>query len=541
MAQVVAVSHYTIGCFVALGEVNGRMPDSLKSSPGSGETEILGSAPSVGPAGPNATGGAKPSVGGPAELVGVQRRCNGYGSTRPRVAVVLAAGRSERLQTVTGGGSKALIRLGGLAIVQRTVLTLLSYGLERVIVVTGYHAGPVGTVIGRVAPGRVRAIYASGWEAGNGTTLAAAEPAVVGEPSFVLMTADHLFAEGAFRELLRAPAPACLIDPFPDADTWAEGTRVLLRGSHQVDAFGKELAEPGVDCGVFLLTPEVFECQRKAAAEGDHTLAGAVTRLAQRRPVGAVPLPDGCWWRDVDTPRDLSIARARLRRSLAKPEDGPISRLLNRPLSTRMSIAMAPLRPNPNLVSALVMLVGLLSAGLLGFGMGLVGGLLAQAVSILDGVDGELARLQVRARPLGALLDGVLDRVVDAALLAGLGVWSLRSSASPGLVLALTVAATAGAMLSMATKDRIRALGLPGAPERRIAFLLGGRDGRLLLVAVFAVFGLPVAALAAVAVPSWLSLTVRVVAVQRRAARTAARRSAMDEVPGSTPPRTRAG
>ncbi len=436
---------------------------------------------------------------------------------------MLAAGRSERLQSVTGGGSKALIRLGGLAIVQRTVLTLLSYGLDRVVVVTGYHAGPVGAVVGRVAPGRVRAIYGHGWEAGNGASLAATEPAVVGEPSFVLMTADHLFGDGAFRELLRAPAPACLIDPFPDPDSWAEGTRVLLRGSHQVEAFGKELAEPAVDCGVFLLTPEVFECQREAAAQGDHTLAGAMTRLAQRRTVGAVPLPDGCWWRDVDTPRDLSIARARLRRSLAKPEDGPISRHLSRPVSTRVSMAMAPLRPNPDLVSVLVMLVGLLSAGLLGLGMGAVGGLLAQAASILDGVDGELARLQVRARPLGALLDGVLDRVVDAALLAGLGVWALRGRVSPGLVVALTVAATAGAMLSMATKDRIRALGLPGGPERAIAFLLGGRDGRLLLVAVFAVLRLPVVALAVVAVTSWLSLTVRVVAVHRRASRSVTR------------------
>lgn len=451
------------------------------------------------------------------DLVGVQRRKDVHGFTRPRVAIVLAAGRSERLQSVTGGGSKALIRLGGLAIVQRTILTLLSYGLERVLVVTGYHAGPVGAVIGRVAPGRVRAIYADGWEAGNGASLAATEPAVVGESSFVLMTADHLFGEGALRELLRAPAPACLIDPFPDADTWAEGTRVLLRESHQVEAFGKELAEPGVDCGVFLLTPEVFECQREAAAHGDGTLAGALTRLAHRRPVGAVPLPDGCWWRDVDTPRDLSIARVRLRRSLAKPEDGPISRHLNRPVSTRVSMAMAPLRPNPDLVSLLVMLVGLLSAWLLGAGMGVVGGVLAQATSILDGVDGELARLQVRARPFGALLDGVLDRVVDAALLAGLGVWAVEASASPGPVVALTVAATAGAMLSMATKDRIRALALPGGPERAIAFLLGGRDGRLLLVAVFAMFGLPVVALAAVAVTSWLSLTVRVVAVQRRA------------------------
>jgi len=31
----------------------------------------------------------------------------------PRVGVVLAAGQSERLASVTGGGSKVLLRLGG--------------------------------------------------------------------------------------------------------------------------------------------------------------------------------------------------------------------------------------------------------------------------------------------------------------------------------------------------------------------------------------------------------------------------------------------
>src|SRR5205823_1848088 len=152
-------------------------------------SDLTGPSP-AGAAGPSRPGraGGRPGPG----LVGVQRRPEGHCSTRPSVAVVLAAGRSARLQTVTGGGSKALIRLGGLAIVQRTVLTLLSYGLNRVVVVTGYHAGPVGTVIGRIAPGQVRAIYAGGWEAGNGATLAAAEPAVAGEPSLGLVTADHL-------------------------------------------------------------------------------------------------------------------------------------------------------------------------------------------------------------------------------------------------------------------------------------------------------------------------------------------------------------
>jgi CTP:molybdopterin cytidylyltransferase MocA len=35
------------------------------------------------------------------------------------MGVVLAAGRSERIRSITGGGSKALLRLGGLSLVER--------------------------------------------------------------------------------------------------------------------------------------------------------------------------------------------------------------------------------------------------------------------------------------------------------------------------------------------------------------------------------------------------------------------------------------
>lgn len=73
----------------------------------------------------------------------------------------------------------------------------------------------------------------------------------------------------------------------------------------------------------------------------------------------------------------------------------------------------------------------------------------------------------------------------------------------------LAVAATAGSMLSMASKDRVAALRIPPAPERRIGFLLGGRDARLLLVAIGALLGRPEAALAAIALTSGLSLAVR--------------------------------
>jgi CTP:molybdopterin cytidylyltransferase MocA len=52
-------------------------------------------------------------------------------SPRPRVGVVLAAGRSQRLESVTGGGSKVLLRLGGLSLVERSVRSLLAAGLEQ--------------------------------------------------------------------------------------------------------------------------------------------------------------------------------------------------------------------------------------------------------------------------------------------------------------------------------------------------------------------------------------------------------------------------
>jgi choline kinase/phosphatidylglycerophosphate synthase len=429
-------------------------------------------------------------------------------SRPPRVGVVLAAGRSQRLESVTGGGSKVLLRLGGLSLVERAVRSLLAAGLERVLVVVGHDAGLVATVVGRLGRGRVKVVYADRWADGNGASLAAVQREVQGQPLFVLVTADHVFAEGALARLLGAGAPAVLIDPAPDRAAWGEGTRVrVIDGA--VVAFGKHLEEPAIDCGAFLLPPEVFGRHHQAASEGDHSLAGAVTRLAQTQPLRAVALPAGCWWQDVDTPQDVRAAKRALRRSLTKDADGPVSRLLNRPLSTRLSMVLAPLRPAPDLVSLVAFALGLAGAALLAAGQGLAGGLLVHASSVADGIDGEVARLQLRGGPRGALLDGLLDRVGDAAILAGLGLWALEGHDARGM-LVLTVAATTGALLSMASKDRAAALGLPPAPERGLGWLLGGRDGRLLLVAVGAVLGAPVAALAAITATSLLSLGLRV-------------------------------
>jgi hypothetical protein len=91
----------------------------------------------------------------------------------------------------------------------------------------------------------------------------------------------------------------------------------------------------------------------------------------------------------------------------------------------------------------------------------------------------------------------------------GLALWALEAGSDPGLVAALAVAATAGAMLSIATKDRIAALGIPPVSERRVGFLFGGRDARLLIVAIGAMLGWAAATLVVLIATSAHSLAVR--------------------------------
>src|SRR5439155_14947987 len=74
----------------------------------------------------------------------------------PRVGVVLAAGRAERLSKVTRGRPKALVLLGGLPLVERAVRSLLAAGIERVVVVSVHQGLPVRESMANISPEQVR-------------------------------------------------------------------------------------------------------------------------------------------------------------------------------------------------------------------------------------------------------------------------------------------------------------------------------------------------------------------------------------------------
>ncbi len=165
-------------------------------------------------------------------------------------------------------------------------------------------------------------------------------------------------------------------------------------------------------------------------------------------------------------------------RATAKPGDGLVSRWLNRPVSQRISWLLLQAVPaaRPVHVTIFNALLALVMATVLfvpGGEIGLLlGGILFHAASVLDGVDGEMARATWRASPSGATLDSAVDLVTNFLFLAGVTVHlALRDGDEIGWIggWAIFIMVTGLPLMAL----RLRADGAP------LSFDLLKRSGRL--------------------------------------------------------------
>ena len=132
---------------------------------------------------------------------------------------------------------------------------------------------------------------------------------------------------------------------------------------------------------------------------------------------------------DVSTPAARRRAAWAILRRTEKSTDGWFSRTLNRPISRAVSYALLSLRLNANHASMLVLILGL-AVALIGAQPGYLAlatmGILFHLASVLDGVDGEMARATLSESELGARLDTISDQVTYVACFIGLTVGWFR-------------------------------------------------------------------------------------------------------------------
>jgi CDP-L-myo-inositol myo-inositolphosphotransferase len=168
--------------------------------------------------------------------------------------------------------------------------------------------------------------------------------------------------------------------------------------------------------------------------------------------------------------------------------DGYISKYINRKASEPMARLLARTRLTPNQATWGAFGIALLSCISFIFGHNIIGGLLAQLSSIVDGIDGSLARLKGMSSTFGGFLDSVLDRYADILIVLGLTLWSLSHETYPGIWL-VGFLAIAGTICISYTRARIDSAhrhlfdkGLKSLASRDIRLfliMLGGITGQV--------------------------------------------------------------
>ncbi len=220
-------------------------------------------------------------------------------------------------------------------------------------------------------------------------------------------------------------------------------------------------------------------------------------------------------FRVVDEP-SRRVAEDAVFAALYRPDLGFVARRLNKPLSVRLTrYFLVRTAITPNQITLFAALLGIAGCGLVASGQFAaicLGFALEQVQSILDGCDGELARVRFQQSKLGAWLDTFVDDVLNVLITVATGVGLHRAGAGSWAV-AVGVAGAAMLILSnliiMRDMRRQRASGdlmdmvwwfsggrrlaeLSGGGKPSIGsilFQLGRRDSALFLWLIFALSG----------------------------------------------------
>lgn len=176
----------------------------------------------------------------------------------------------------------------------------------------------------------------------------------------------------------------------------------------------------------------------------------------------------------------------------------------------------------PNRVTVIGFAVVVVAAVLVALGQLLAGAVVLVLGSLLDAVDGALARATGLSSAFGSFLDSTLDRLAEAILYVGLIAYFLRVDADPIGPVLLALAALCGSFMVSYTRAKAESLGVSASVG------LAPRTERLVLVVAgigLAGFGIAIGLIGAIGVVAALSAATtiqRIWHVQREIGRVSA-------------------
>jgi phosphatidylglycerophosphate synthase len=338
--------------------------------------------------------------------------------------------RFDGVMLVTAGADAIV---GGLRLVERAAFVLARAGARRLL---GVGTRPSGTL-------RLPDLPVT-WADGDAAAVAAWLADRAGAERIVVLEATTVTDPATVAALVAAPGASCLAASGAPSPTARSAT--------------------------------LWRSERSALAAHGIPTAPPPDAGAWRLPTGLV--------RTASDPTSRVDAEAALYERLGRSGDGWFTRVVDRRLSRILTRRLLPTGVAPNTVTVASISIGII--GGLCFatgmpGMAALGAVLFLASTIIDGCDGEIARLTFRESVFGARLDVLGDNLVHLFLFGGIATGLYRRSAD-ATVATLGVVLVLGVLFAMATVYWCVVRREPTAAQRTLYEAFASREFAYILV-----------------------------------------------------------
>ena len=326
------------------------------------------------------------------------------------------------------------VRLAGLPLSERIVRSTFRAGYSRVVIWIGEPGAgederAFERMVGQFGPRVTLVRDPAVWTAAVGALDSASTVTAVGagtlvSPALLAEAAAHMAGAGEVRDV-------------PAGDGWPVSGVLRLAARDAADHAA------------------LTEALRARASVGDRPSGDDVSYGRARLAVRML------------TPEDLPHGELTLRRSSYKDTDAKVARF-NRRISVPISIALIRTPLTANQLSVMLVAVGFYSGWLFSIGAywpGVLAGFLSLAASILDGCDGEIARLKYQESALGCWIETFGDYAYYLAIFIGLTVGAVQQTGFDAFYWIGTLA-IGGTLLTFGLLIYLRARITGGQPNR---------------------------------------------------------------------------
>lgn len=240
-------------------------------------------------------------------------------------AVILAAGMGKRLGEYTKDNTKCMVKVNGIALIDRLLGQLSGLGLNRVIIVVGYQGDKLIRHIGDRYSGRLNIEYVHNpiYDKTNNIYSLALTKDKLKEDDTLLIESDLIFDDRMFSLLLDNPYPnLALVAKYR---TWMDGTMVRIDDDCNIVNFITKKAFKYSDVDHYYKTVNIYKFSKDflihkyipfldayCSALGNNEYYEQVLRvicMLDNSELKALPIGDEKWY-EIDDAQDLDIAEA---------------------------------------------------------------------------------------------------------------------------------------------------------------------------------------------------------------------------------------